>query len=99
MAKLNGHDVGAIAPLGEQAAAGVPPHWNSYVSVADVDATAALVAAAGGTVIMPPFDVMDAGRMAVMQDPDRRDARDLAGRRTTSGAGSSTSPARCRGTS
>ena len=69
MAKLNGHDVGAIAPLGEQAAAGVPPHWNSYVSVADVDATAALVAPAGGTVIMPPMDVMDAGRMAVIQDP------------------------------
>ena len=40
---INGHDVGAIAPLGDQAAAGVPPHWNSYVTVADVDATAAQV--------------------------------------------------------
>jgi predicted enzyme related to lactoylglutathione lyase len=62
-------DVAAVAPLGDQAAAGVPPHWNSYVSVDDVDATAAKVEGAGGTVIMPPFDVMDAGRMAVVQDP------------------------------
>jgi hypothetical protein len=69
MARLKGRDVGAIAPLGEQAAAGVPPHWNSYVSVSDVDATAATVAPAGGNVMMPPFDVLDAGRMTVLQDP------------------------------
>ena len=42
MAQLKGHDVAAIAPLGDQAAAGVPPHWNSYVSVGDADQTAAL---------------------------------------------------------
>ncbi len=69
MATLEGLDVGAISPLGEQAAAGVPPHWNSYVSVDDIEATAAKVAGAGGTVIAPPFDVLDAGRMAVIQDP------------------------------
>ena len=69
MATLQGHRVAAISPLGEQAAAGVPPHWNSYVSVDDIDAAAAKVAPAGGTVIAPPFDVLDAGRMAVIQDP------------------------------
>ena len=69
MARLKGRDVGAIAPLGDMAAAGVPPHWNTYVSVSDVDATTALVAPAGGTVMMPPFDVLDAGRMAVIADP------------------------------
>jgi predicted enzyme related to lactoylglutathione lyase len=69
MAKLKGRDVGAIAPLGDAAAAGVPPHWNSYVSVSDVDATAALVSGAGGTVMMEPFDVVDAGRMAIVADP------------------------------
>ena len=62
-------NVAAIAPLGDQAAAGVPPHWNSYVSVDDVDATTAKVEPAGGTVIAPPFDVIDAGRMSVVQDP------------------------------
>jgi predicted enzyme related to lactoylglutathione lyase len=35
----------------------------------DVDATTAKVEAAGGTVHAPPFDVMDAGRMSVVQDP------------------------------
>jgi predicted enzyme related to lactoylglutathione lyase len=69
MAQLKGRDAGAISSLGEQAAPGVPPHWNSYVTVTDVDATASQVPGAGGTVIAPPFDVLDAGRMAVIQDP------------------------------
>jgi predicted enzyme related to lactoylglutathione lyase len=34
-----------------------------------VDATAGRVEAAGGTVVMAPFDVGDQGRMAVFQDP------------------------------
>jgi uncharacterized protein len=69
MAILKGQHVGGIGPLGDAAAAGVPPHWNSYVSVADIDASVAKVAPAGGTVMAPPFDVMDAGRMAVVVDP------------------------------
>jgi uncharacterized protein len=69
MATLKGQHVAAIAPLGEQAEQGVPPHWNSYVTVDDVEAAAAKVAGAGGTVIAPPFDVLDAGRMSVVQDP------------------------------
>jgi uncharacterized protein len=44
--------------------------WNTYVAVADADASAAKVTEAGGTVFMPPFDVMDAGRMAVVADPE-----------------------------
>ena len=46
MAQKNGKDVAAIAGLPMP---GVPPHWNTYVTVADVDATAAQVPAAGGT--------------------------------------------------
>jgi predicted enzyme related to lactoylglutathione lyase len=48
---------------------GTPPHWNLYVTVEDVDATAGKVAEAGGQVFAPPFDVFDAGRMAVVADP------------------------------
>ena len=66
LAQKNGKDVAAIAPLPMP---GIPPHWNTYVTVADVDATAAKVPGAGGTVVMEPFDVMDAGRMAVIADP------------------------------
>jgi predicted enzyme related to lactoylglutathione lyase len=66
MATKNGKHVAALAPLPMP---GVPPHWNTYVTVADVDATAAQVPGAGGSVMMPPFDVMDAGRMSVIADP------------------------------
>jgi hypothetical protein len=48
---------------------GLPPHWNSYVTVANVDESANKAASLGGKVLAPPFDVMDAGRMAVVQDP------------------------------
>lgn len=53
----------------QQAAQGVPPMWNSYVTVDDVEATVGKVASAGGQVVAPPFDVMTSGRMAVVQDP------------------------------
>jgi len=46
-----------------------PPVWSSYITVADVEASAAVVTAAGGTVVVPPMDVMTAGRMAVCTDP------------------------------
>jgi predicted enzyme related to lactoylglutathione lyase len=53
----------------EQAAAGVPPLWASYVTVADCAATTAKVEPAGGSVMAPPMDVMDAGKMSVIVDP------------------------------
>jgi predicted enzyme related to lactoylglutathione lyase len=46
-----------------------PPAWMTYITVASVDETAAKITAAGGTVVAPPMDVMDVGRMAVAQDP------------------------------
>jgi predicted enzyme related to lactoylglutathione lyase len=46
-----------------------PPHWNSYVTVERADDAAERAASLGATVVAPPFDVMDAGRMAVVQDP------------------------------
>jgi predicted enzyme related to lactoylglutathione lyase len=70
MAKLRDRTVGAIAPQQpEQAAAGVPPHWQMYITVADVDAAAAKAATANGACHAGPFDVFDAGRMAVLTDP------------------------------
>jgi predicted enzyme related to lactoylglutathione lyase len=47
----------------------VPTHWASYISVASADETSAKAKALGGTVMKEPFDVMDAGRMAVIIDP------------------------------
>lgn len=70
MASLDGHIAAAIAPQQEaEAAAGVPSHWQVYITVDDVDAATGKVAGAGGTVHVEPFDVFDAGRMSVIQDP------------------------------
>lgn len=64
MARLGGKSVCALSP-GDDG----PPHWNSYVTVESVDDTAGRVGEAGGTLVGEPFDVMDVGRMAVVQDP------------------------------
>src|SRR5438093_9155317 len=48
---------------------GAPPHWNAYVTVANADAAAKRAADLGGKVLAQPFDVMDVGRMAIVQDP------------------------------
>ncbi|MCW2795045.1 VOC family protein [Nocardioides sp.] len=60
-----------IAGIGGQLPemAGHPAFWSVYLAVDDVDAVTALVAGAGGKVEAGPFDVMDAGRMAAIQDP------------------------------
>jgi predicted enzyme related to lactoylglutathione lyase len=65
--RIRGGDVGAVGsqPQGEPQ----PAAWNTYVWVESADATAEKVRAAGGTVLMEPGDVMDAGRMAVFADP------------------------------
>lgn len=51
------------------APAEMPTVWTTYLATDDVDATLAKVTAAGGTVMMPAMDVMQAGRMAVVVDP------------------------------
>jgi uncharacterized protein len=70
MMRLGGRDVAAIAPQPPfQREAGAPPMWNSYVSVQSADATAQRARELGGQMHAGPFDVMEAGRMAVIQDP------------------------------
>ncbi|CAN5776980.1 VOC family protein [soil metagenome] len=53
----------------EQKQQGMPPVWNNYITVEDVDAKAKEAEQLGATVVMPPMDVMTAGRMAMLQDP------------------------------
>jgi uncharacterized protein len=68
IARLRGGDVAAVGPQPE----GSPPIavWNTYVAVESADEAAAKVLKAGGHVVMEPFDVTDAGRMAVFTDPE-----------------------------
>jgi uncharacterized protein len=68
--QLHGKSVAAIAAQPQQQRdAGVPASWNSYVSVSSADAAAERAKELGGDVHAPAFDVLQAGRMAVIQDP------------------------------
>lgn len=51
------------------ASSGVRPGWLGYVGVDDVDRTVADAQAKGATVHMPPFDLPNVGRMALIADP------------------------------
>ena len=66
--RIRGGDVAAVSSVPE----GAPPMamWNTYVSVDSADETAKKVADAGGTAMAEPFDVPEAGRMAVFADPE-----------------------------
>jgi len=64
--RIRGGDVAGIGTVRD----GAPPAmWNTYVWVDSADRTAAKARAAGGTA-SDPFDVMEAGRMAVVTDPE-----------------------------
>jgi predicted enzyme related to lactoylglutathione lyase len=70
MFQMRGKAVGAgCTQQPDEKKMGIPPHWNSYVTVANVNETTKKAESLGGKVLAPPFDVMDAGRMAVLQDP------------------------------
>jgi predicted enzyme related to lactoylglutathione lyase len=68
IARIRGRDVAAVGSQPE----GAPPAalWNTYVWVESADDAAARVSQAGGRVLTEPFDVSDAGRMAVFLDPE-----------------------------
>jgi predicted enzyme related to lactoylglutathione lyase len=65
MCMVGGDRVAAIPPPTDQA----PPHWNNYVTVTSADEASAKAKSLGANVIEEPFDVMDAGRMGLLQDP------------------------------
>jgi len=70
MAQLDGRAAaGLMQQAQEQVDMGLPPLWSVYLTVEDAEATVGKVEAAGGSVMAPAFDVMDAGRMAVVVDP------------------------------
>jgi predicted enzyme related to lactoylglutathione lyase len=64
-----GADVAALYTMRDEEKKMAPPRWNAYVSVESADKAAATAKEIGGTVLVEPFDVMDLGRMAILQDP------------------------------
>jgi predicted enzyme related to lactoylglutathione lyase len=65
MAHLDGH---VVAGIGGKPDPSLPSTWTTYLAVDDADAVATGISEAGGSLMMAPFDVMDAGRMAVAID-------------------------------
>jgi hypothetical protein len=71
------HDVYTIARRDGQEAVGLftltpdmgPPRWQAYVAVTDAEAAVHRAVGLGAQVLMPAMDAMEAGRMAVIQDP------------------------------
>jgi predicted enzyme related to lactoylglutathione lyase len=66
MMRVRGKYVAGMGPLMDPAQ---PVAWSTYLATADIDETARKVTDAGGTLVSGPFDVFDAGRMAVFVDP------------------------------
>ena len=66
--RSEGQETGGIMPMPPQNE-GHPPVWGVYVTVDDVDATAKLAEKLGGKVHLPPTDIPEVGRLAVLQDP------------------------------
>jgi predicted enzyme related to lactoylglutathione lyase len=70
MYRLGGKDVAASYGMDpNQKMMGMPSAWLCYVAVADAGAAAAQARSLGATVVADAFDVMDSGRMALVQDP------------------------------
>src|SRR4051794_4581039 len=65
-----------LCKVGGESVAGIPgstdmaaPRWNSYVTVASADETAAKAAELGAELIEQPFDIPGAGRLVLFADP------------------------------
>lgn len=70
MWKVAGIESGGLYELNEdQKSNNVPPHWANYILSNSADAFTDKAKSLGGTVLAPPFDVGDMGRMSIMADP------------------------------
>jgi len=66
--KVREDAVGGIMPMAP-GTEGMPPAWGIYVTVDNVDETAAKVEELGGRLLHPPTDIPDVGRFCVLSDP------------------------------
>lgn len=63
-----GQGIGGLLPMKGDEWAGVPPHWMPYFFVSDCDAAAAKAARLGGGSVVPPTDIPNVGRFAMLRD-------------------------------
>lgn len=70
MFQHHGENAAAISGMTPDIQArGIPSHWSNYVAVADVDALLGPVSENGGIILFGPMDILDSGRMLLIQDP------------------------------
>jgi predicted enzyme related to lactoylglutathione lyase len=62
------HPMGGMMQIAEEWGP-VPPNWLTYFAVSDADGTVARAQKLGGKVFMPPTDIPNTGRFAILQDP------------------------------
>ena len=67
LCRLGGKNVAGLGPM--MPGASHPTVWTLYHAVTDADATVSRIEEAGGEVVMPPMDVMEHGRMAIVKEP------------------------------
>ncbi|MGX7729192.1 VOC family protein [Rhodococcus sp. 2H158] len=67
MAMRHGTPAAGIGP--KPGGTTMPSAWTTYFAADSADAVAERITAAGGRTFMPPFDVLDLGRMFVAADP------------------------------
>jgi predicted enzyme related to lactoylglutathione lyase len=64
----DGADIGGMMAIMAQWGA-MPPHWVNYIQVNNCDDAATQATSLGGKVCMPPTDIPNTGRFAMVQDP------------------------------
>jgi len=69
MLQANGKAVAGIMGTNTPQMGHIPAHWAVYVGVDDVDATITKAESLGASVVVPPMDVPNVGRMALLSDP------------------------------
>jgi predicted enzyme related to lactoylglutathione lyase len=67
--KVNGQSAAGLMQIDEHFPPDVPSNWSLVLEVADTDAAVAHVQELGGSVVVPPNDIPDVGRFAVVADP------------------------------
>ncbi|MGH2893909.1 MAG: VOC family protein [Solirubrobacteraceae bacterium] len=68
VARVGGDDVAGLGTIPGGSGGAVPAAWNTHVAVDSADDAVTRARAAGGTVLVEPFDAPPAGRMAVIAD-------------------------------
>jgi len=67
--QCDGQDVGSMYALSHREREhGVPSHWTNYVCVENIEAATCRVEAAGGAILVQPFEVENVARIALVAD-------------------------------